>query len=75
MVQNKDLVADAQTLLEGNLSEKKSLESARRLTFLRSSCFQTVPKASNKLYVLARISPYLDHIIIIIIIDLFKVGV
>ena len=29
--QNKDLVADAQTLLEENLSEKKSVESARRL--------------------------------------------
>ena len=29
--QNKDLVADAQTLLEENLSEKKSIESARRL--------------------------------------------
>ena len=32
MAQNKDLVADAQTLLEENLSEKKSVESARRLT-------------------------------------------
>ena len=31
MTQNKDLVADAQTLLEENLSEKKSVESARRL--------------------------------------------
>ena len=31
MAQNKDLVADAQTLLEENLSEKKSVESARRL--------------------------------------------
>ena len=31
VVQNKDLVADAQTLLEENLSEKKSVESARRL--------------------------------------------
>ena len=35
MAQNKDLVADAQTLLEENLSEKKSVESARRLTFSR----------------------------------------
>ena len=33
MAQNKDLVADAQTLLEENLSEKKSVESARRLLF------------------------------------------
>ena len=33
MAQNKDLVADAQTLLEENLSEKKSVESARRLYF------------------------------------------
>ena len=31
MAQNKDLVADAQTLLEENLSKKKSVESARRL--------------------------------------------
>ena len=31
MAQNKDLVANAQTLLEENLSEKKSVESARRL--------------------------------------------
>ena len=31
MAQNRDLVADAQTLLEENLSEKKSVESARRL--------------------------------------------
>ena len=31
MAQNKDLVADAQTLLEENLSEKKSVESARWL--------------------------------------------
>ena len=39
MAQNKDLVADAQTLLEENLSEKKSVESARSLHFryLRSS--------------------------------------
>ena len=35
MAQNKDLVADAQTLLEENLSEKKSVESARRLVLLR----------------------------------------
>ena len=34
--QNKDLVADAQTLLEENLSEKKSVESARRLPGFRS---------------------------------------
>ena len=34
MAQNKDLVADAQTLLEENLSEKKSVESARRLVFV-----------------------------------------
>ena len=33
MAQNKDLVADAQTLQEENLSEKKSVESARRLLF------------------------------------------
>ena len=32
MAHNKDLVADAQTVLEENLSEKKSVESARRLT-------------------------------------------
>ena len=31
VAQNEDLVADAQTLLEENLSEKKSVESARRL--------------------------------------------
>ena len=31
MAQNKDLVADAQRLLEENLSEAKSVESARRL--------------------------------------------
>ena len=31
MAQNNDLVANAQTLLEENLSEKKSVESARRL--------------------------------------------
>ena len=31
MAQNTDLVADAQTLLEENLSEKKSVEFARRL--------------------------------------------
>ena len=31
MAQNEDLVTDAQTLLEENLSEKKSIESARRL--------------------------------------------
>ena len=31
MAQNKDFVADEQTLLEENLSEKKSVESARRL--------------------------------------------
>ena len=35
MAQNKDLVADSQTLLEENLSEKKSVESARRLSFTR----------------------------------------
>ena len=34
MAQNKDLVADPQTLLEENLSENKSVESARRLQFL-----------------------------------------
>ena len=33
MAHNKDLVADVQTLLEENLSEKKSVESARRLPF------------------------------------------
>ena len=38
MAQNKDLVADAQTLLEENLSEKKSVESARRLDILRFDC-------------------------------------
>ena len=32
MAQNKDLVADPKTLLEENLSEKKSVESARRLS-------------------------------------------
>ena len=37
MAQNKDLVADAQTLLEENLSEKKSVESARRITMARAS--------------------------------------
>ena len=31
VAQNKDFVADEQTLLEENLSEKKSVESARRL--------------------------------------------
>ena len=31
VAQNKDLVADAQTLLEEDLSEKKSVESACRL--------------------------------------------
>ena len=31
VAQNKDLVADAQTLLAENLSEKKPVESARRL--------------------------------------------
>ena len=36
MAQNKDLVADAQTLLEENISEKKSVESARRLEKLWS---------------------------------------
>ena len=34
VAQNKDLVADAQILLEENLSEKKSVESARRLAKL-----------------------------------------
>ena len=43
MAQNKDLVADAQTLLEENLSEKKSVESARRLAFTRCrNNFKTV---------------------------------
>ena len=37
MAQNKELVADAQTLLEENLSEKKSVESARRLRPVGSS--------------------------------------
>ena len=37
MAQNKDLVADAQTLLEENLSEKKSVESARRLDTISES--------------------------------------
>ena len=37
MAQNKDLVADAQTLLEENFSEKKSVESARRL---RRTCLK-----------------------------------
>ena len=36
VAQNKDLVADAQTLLEENLSEKKSVESARRLRKVRT---------------------------------------
>ena len=31
MTQNKDLVADSRTLLEENLSEKKSVEFARRV--------------------------------------------
>ena len=35
VAQNKGLVADAQTLLEENLSEKKSVESARRLVLNR----------------------------------------
>ena len=39
MAQNKDLVADAQTLLEENLSEKKSVESARRLCLCRKVNF------------------------------------
>ena len=39
MAQNKYLVADAQTLLEENLSEKKSVESARRLRIDCSSSF------------------------------------
>ena len=30
VAQNKDLVADAQTLLEENLSEKKSVESEKK---------------------------------------------
>ena len=42
MAQNKDLFADAQTLLEENLSEKKSVESARRLWFAGSSCDQSL---------------------------------
>ena len=40
LAQNKDLVADAQTLLEENLSEKKSVESARRLV-LSDNCTET----------------------------------
>ena len=40
MAQNKDMVADAQTLLEENLSEKKSVESARRL--MKRSCFDDI---------------------------------
>ena len=39
MAQNKDLVDDAQTLLEENLSEKKSVESARRLIRSRLKSF------------------------------------
>ena len=35
MAQNKDLIADAHTLLEENLSGKKSVESARRLATVR----------------------------------------
>ena len=42
MAQNKDLVADAQTILEENLSEKKSVESARRLIYI----------SKNRLYVM-----------------------
>ena len=37
VAQNKDLVADAQTLLEENLSEKESVESARRLGIMALS--------------------------------------
>ena len=44
MAQNKDLVADAQTLLEENLSEKESVESARRL----------VPSGFLTLYLVAK---------------------
>ena len=47
MAQNKGLVADAQTLLEENLSEKKSVESARRL--LRCD-FQVIAKCDFKNY-------------------------
>ena len=42
MAQNKDLVADAQTLLEENLSEKKSVESARRLSHAGFNCNRKV---------------------------------
>ena len=53
MAQNKDLVADAQTLLEENLSEKKSVESARRLGSkgqLPTSVLTLVPVRSNSLF-------------------------
>ena len=52
MAQNKDLVADAQTLLEENLSEKKSVESARRLSngLPSGTCFSfTCPECKRKL--------------------------
>ena len=44
MAQNKDLVADAQTLLEENRSEKKSAESARRLH--KNGFLTLIPSAS-----------------------------
>ena len=44
MAQNKDLVADAQTLREENLSEKKSVESARRVTICDEMDFWIAPK-------------------------------
>ena len=42
MAQNKDLVADAQTLLEENLSEKKSVESGRRLDRHLKRCIRVL---------------------------------
>ena len=47
MAQNKDLVADAQTLLEENLFEKKSVESARRLSSAGIVCYLGNTAANN----------------------------
>ena len=53
MTQNKDLVADAQTLLEENLSEKKSVESARRLLLTEAPSSSQRAQGNKRLIVIS----------------------
>ena len=56
MAQNEDLVADAQTLLADNLSEKKSVESARRLLLTEAPSSSQRAQGNKRLIVISLVS-------------------